>query len=149
MTNGASSTIGPELTREVGSGGRFVRQANRFTTPFGNEPGDLPVEPGRYRLLWAPICPWASWSYLKVRAFHASATRRSASSRSRRSGVRSGSKTASSAPPLSESNCLKRASPARAERHKVWIADRLSIAQIALVEGFVARIPLTSTARLH
>lgn len=59
MTNGASSTIMPELTREVGGGGRFVRQANRFTTPFGNEPGDLPVEPGRYRLLWAPICPWA------------------------------------------------------------------------------------------
>ena len=59
MTNGASSAALPELTREIGAGGRFVRQANRFTTPFGNGPGELPVEPGRYRLLWAAICPWA------------------------------------------------------------------------------------------
>ena len=59
MTNVASSIVLPELTREVGDGGRFVRQANRFTTPFGKGPGELPVEPGRYRLIWAAICPWA------------------------------------------------------------------------------------------
>jgi putative glutathione S-transferase len=39
--------------------GAFVRQKNRFTTPFGDGEGELPVEAGRYRLLWAPICPWA------------------------------------------------------------------------------------------
>jgi putative glutathione S-transferase len=43
---------------------RFVRQANRFTTPFGDGPGELPVEPGRYRLLWAAICPWAHRSVI-------------------------------------------------------------------------------------
>lgn len=48
-----------EFTREVGSGGAFVRQTNRFVTPFGTADGELPPEPGRYRLLWAPICPWA------------------------------------------------------------------------------------------
>lgn len=54
----------PELTREIGDGGRFVRQGNRFTTPFGDGPGELPVEPGRYRLLWAAICPWAHRSVI-------------------------------------------------------------------------------------
>jgi putative glutathione S-transferase len=54
----------PELTKEVGEGGRFVRQKNRFTTPFGSGPGELPVEAGRYRLLWAPICPWAHRSVI-------------------------------------------------------------------------------------
>ncbi|MDT3425020.1 putative glutathione S-transferase [Paenibacillus forsythiae] len=48
-----------EFTREIGSSGNFVRQANRFVTPFGAGPDKLPVEAGRYRLLWAPICPWA------------------------------------------------------------------------------------------
>jgi putative glutathione S-transferase len=54
----------PEMTREIGGNGRFVRQANRFTTPFGKGPGELPVAPGRYRLLWAPICPWAHRSVI-------------------------------------------------------------------------------------
>ncbi|MNB72030.1 Glutathionyl-hydroquinone reductase YqjG [compost metagenome] len=49
----------PELTREIGSNGEFVRQKNRFTTPFGQGEGELVVEANRYRLLWAPICPWA------------------------------------------------------------------------------------------
>lgn len=49
----------PELIKEVGEGGKFLRQKNRFTTPFGNGEGELPVEKGRYRLLWAAICPWA------------------------------------------------------------------------------------------
>ena len=39
--------------------GSFDRQKNRFATPFGNNEGELPVEAGRYRFLWAPICPWA------------------------------------------------------------------------------------------
>jgi putative glutathione S-transferase len=40
--------------------GAFVRQGNHFTTPFGNGPGELPVEPGRYRLIWSAACPWAT-----------------------------------------------------------------------------------------
>lgn len=48
-----------ENVHEIAQDGAFVRQNNRFTTPFGDKPGELPVESGRYRLLWAPICPWA------------------------------------------------------------------------------------------
>lgn len=44
---------------EINHDGAFVRQTNRFDTPFGNKPGMLPVEAGRYRLIWAAICPWA------------------------------------------------------------------------------------------
>ncbi|MCC8122803.1 MAG: glutathione S-transferase C-terminal domain-containing protein [Oscillospiraceae bacterium] len=39
--------------------GAFQRQKNRFDTPFGDGEQELPVEAGRYRLLWTPICPWA------------------------------------------------------------------------------------------
>ena len=49
---------------ERGEGGRFVRQANRFTTPFGDGEGELPVEAGRYRIIWAPVCPWAHRSII-------------------------------------------------------------------------------------
>lgn len=48
-----------EIAHEITESGAFNRQKNRFTTPFGHEPGQLPVEAGRYRLLWAPVCPWA------------------------------------------------------------------------------------------
>ncbi len=48
-----------EIIHEISTDGSFVRQQNRFTTPFGSRAGELPVESGRYRLLWAPICPWA------------------------------------------------------------------------------------------
>ncbi|MDR1232059.1 MAG: glutathione S-transferase C-terminal domain-containing protein [Spirochaetaceae bacterium] len=48
-----------ESEHEIAKTGAFVRQTNRFTTPFGNGDGELPVEAGRYRLLWARICPWA------------------------------------------------------------------------------------------
>jgi len=48
-----------ENAHEISDSGAFVRQKNRFTTPFGDKPGELPVEANRYRLLWAPICPWA------------------------------------------------------------------------------------------
>ena len=49
---------------EIQSSGKFERQANRFTTPFGEGEGELPVEEGRYRLLWAPVCPWANRSII-------------------------------------------------------------------------------------
>ncbi|MEL0580808.1 glutathione S-transferase family protein [Pectobacterium punjabense] len=48
-----------EEAHEIAQNGAFVRQKNRFTTPFGEQPGDLPVEKDRYRLLWSPVCPWA------------------------------------------------------------------------------------------
>ncbi|MCM3039972.1 glutathione S-transferase C-terminal domain-containing protein [Paenibacillus motobuensis] len=48
-----------EIANEITKEGSFNRQNNRFTTTFGNQPGELPVEVGRYRLLWARICPWA------------------------------------------------------------------------------------------
>ncbi len=47
------------ITTEVQPNGKFERQNNRFVTPFGNAPGELPVEANRYRILWAPACPWA------------------------------------------------------------------------------------------
>jgi putative glutathione S-transferase len=40
--------------------GAFVRQQNYFTTPFGTGEGELPVEAGRYRLIWSAACPWAT-----------------------------------------------------------------------------------------
>ncbi|SKA01520.1 putative glutathione S-transferase [Pilibacter termitis] len=48
-----------EEQREINAKGEFQRQKNRFDTPFGENAGELPVESGRYRLLWAEICPWA------------------------------------------------------------------------------------------
>lgn len=53
-----------EIAHEIKEDGSFVRQQNRFTTPFGEKPGELPVEANRYRLLWAPICPWAHRSVI-------------------------------------------------------------------------------------
>ena len=44
--------------------GRYTRQKIRFTTPFGDGEGELPVEAGRYRLIWAPVCPWAHRSVI-------------------------------------------------------------------------------------
>lgn len=40
-----------------------------FRTPYGNSQGELPVEPGRYRLLWTPVAPSShravlTWSLL-------------------------------------------------------------------------------------
>ena len=49
---------------EVTKNGKFERQPNHFVTPFGEEDGQLPVEKGRYRLLWAPVCPWANRSLI-------------------------------------------------------------------------------------
>ena len=52
------------VNKEVDSEGNFNRQKNQFETPFGKGEGKLPVEPGRYRLLWAPVCPWAHRSVI-------------------------------------------------------------------------------------
>lgn len=49
-----------EDAHEVSKTGAFVRQENYFTTPFGDGEGELPVEAGRYRLIWTPLCPWAT-----------------------------------------------------------------------------------------
>ncbi|MEH7381836.1 hypothetical protein V7138_15340 [Bacillus sp. JJ1533] len=49
---------------EIKADGSFNRQTNRFTTPFGNKPEELPVESGRYRLLWSAACPWAHRSVI-------------------------------------------------------------------------------------
>ncbi|MDR1470614.1 MAG: glutathione S-transferase C-terminal domain-containing protein [Spirochaetaceae bacterium] len=48
-----------ELQHEISASGAFVRQQNQFATPFGSGVGELQVKAGRYRLLWARICPWA------------------------------------------------------------------------------------------
>ena len=32
----------------------------QFTAIFGSGKGELPVEPGRYRLIWSKHCPWAN-----------------------------------------------------------------------------------------
>ena len=49
---------------EIQASGKFERQPNRFVTPFGDAENELPVEAGRYRLLWAPVCPWANRSII-------------------------------------------------------------------------------------
>jgi putative glutathione S-transferase len=51
---------GVQLEREISDEGSFVRQDNCFATPFGNGAGELPVEAGRYRLIWSRACPWAT-----------------------------------------------------------------------------------------
>lgn len=58
------NVVTSEIAHEIKEDGSFVRQQNRFTTPFGDQPGELPVEANRYRLLWAPICPWAHRSVI-------------------------------------------------------------------------------------
>lgn len=52
------------ITDEVEKDGKFKRQKNRFTTPFGIEEGQLPVEADRYRLIWSQACPWAHRSVI-------------------------------------------------------------------------------------
>lgn len=49
-----------EEVNELSKTGAFVRQENRFITPFGTKEGELPIEAGRYRLIWTPLCPWAT-----------------------------------------------------------------------------------------
>lgn len=52
------------VEKEVSKEGKFHRQKIRFRTPFGDGEGELPVEAERYRLLWAPVCPWAHRSVI-------------------------------------------------------------------------------------
>jgi putative glutathione S-transferase len=49
-----------ETENEIDQNGAFVRQPNRFTTPFGDGDDKLPVEAGRYRLIWAKGCNWSN-----------------------------------------------------------------------------------------
>jgi putative glutathione S-transferase len=49
----------PLFAREISPEGRLKFQTPQFATPFGPGPGALPVEAGRYRLLWMPACPYA------------------------------------------------------------------------------------------
>lgn len=51
-------------SKEFIKDGSFKRQGNRFSTPFGDGPGELPIESGRYRLLWSQACPWAHRSVI-------------------------------------------------------------------------------------
>lgn len=45
--------------KEIKADGSFNRQKKLFSTRFGEEPGQLPVAEGRYRLIWAAPCPWS------------------------------------------------------------------------------------------
>ncbi|MGG7177512.1 glutathione S-transferase C-terminal domain-containing protein [Clostridium paraputrificum] len=49
-----------ETENEINEKGEFVRQENRFTTPFGDEEENLKAEAGRYRLIWAKGCNWSN-----------------------------------------------------------------------------------------
>jgi putative glutathione S-transferase len=55
---------GIKAIAEISKNGSFNRQTNRFVTPFGDQLGELPVEAGRYRLLWSAACPWAHRSVI-------------------------------------------------------------------------------------
>ncbi|MDR1136275.1 MAG: glutathione S-transferase C-terminal domain-containing protein [Clostridiales Family XIII bacterium] len=55
------------FAKETSAGGAFVRQAVRFTTPFGKGKNDLPVEKGRYRLIVSRACPWAHRQLIALR----------------------------------------------------------------------------------
>ncbi|MGM0901841.1 MAG: glutathione S-transferase family protein [Bacillota bacterium] len=56
--------VDTKSVKEIKADGSFNRQVNRFTTPFGTIEGELPVEAGRYRLLWSAVCPWAHRSVI-------------------------------------------------------------------------------------
>ena len=45
---------------EIDERGRFIRQGNLFTTPFGEKEGELKAEAGRYKLYWAKGCHWSN-----------------------------------------------------------------------------------------
>jgi glutathionyl-hydroquinone reductase len=50
----------PQFARETSRGGEFVRQRNRFADRItADGSSGYPVEPGRYRLVWCPACPWS------------------------------------------------------------------------------------------
>lgn len=49
-----------EIKEEIDERGAFVRQPNRFNTPFGEEASQLKAEAGKYRLFWAKGCHWSN-----------------------------------------------------------------------------------------
>lgn len=49
-----------EIVSEINERGAFIRQPNRFLTPFGDGEGDLRAESGRYHLFWAKGCHWSN-----------------------------------------------------------------------------------------
>ncbi|WP_379144528.1 glutathione S-transferase C-terminal domain-containing protein [Paenibacillus sp. sgz500992] len=61
MTQKTNVRVRPKETEhEIDDKGFFVRQKNHFTIPFGEGEGKLPVEAGRYRLIWAKGCHWSN-----------------------------------------------------------------------------------------
>ncbi|KPV45382.1 glutathione S-transferase family protein [Alicyclobacillus ferrooxydans] len=58
------STSSVRTATEISQDGAFKRQLNRFVTRFGDEEGELPIEAGRYRLIWSAACPWAHRSVI-------------------------------------------------------------------------------------
>lgn len=58
MSTEANVRVRPKETEhEINEQGYFVRQKNHFNTPFGEGEGKLPVEAGRYRLIWGQGLP--------------------------------------------------------------------------------------------
>ena len=55
------------LGRESAADGAFVKQDSRWTAPFGSGKGELPVEAGRYRLIWSKACPFATRQLIALR----------------------------------------------------------------------------------
>lgn len=49
-----------EIKNEIDGRGAFVRQPNRFTTPFGKGENELKAEAGKYHLFWAKGCHWSN-----------------------------------------------------------------------------------------
>ena len=49
-----------ETKNEIDSRGVFIRQANWFTKPFGNDNDDLKAEPNRFGIYWAHGCHWSN-----------------------------------------------------------------------------------------
>lgn len=47
------------MTKEISADGSFKRQKALFSTPFGTDQEELPIEKNRYRLIWAAPCPWS------------------------------------------------------------------------------------------
>lgn len=45
------------MSKEISQDGSFARQDNEFSRSFGE--GELAVESGKYRLIWAAPCPWS------------------------------------------------------------------------------------------
>ena len=52
---------------EIATNGRVERQGNEFSTPFGDQAGQLPVVAGKYRLIWSAACPWATRSAIVIK----------------------------------------------------------------------------------